>query len=262
MRVSSKQLACAFLLAVIGLTCLSETQATAASKKKILFFGDSLAVESFRYASAVLTANKKATVTNYSYAATSPCDWSKHSFSGTIHGAIIETVGANMSPCQKVDGKKVTSGTQAYWDMYERDLTNLLQKLPSTTVVWLTSPPVSRDDSNSGRQTTNKQKMFDLMQKIAAARPNTFALNAGAAVENPDGTFAASLPCMVGEICTDQPLLGFNLTRAKDGLHFCPLISVTKISVSLLQKCSGAYASGAWRFGQAQATPVAQYFGL
>jgi len=252
------------LLAVFAiLASAASTGSAATSKKKIVYFGDSLAVESFKYASEAISASRAATVSNYTYAATSPCDWAKYNISGKVDGVIVETVGANMSTCQKVAGSKVASGSQAYWDMYERDLTKLMAKFTSTTAIWLTSPPISRDDSARGALAdSNNQKMFVLMQKVAAARPNTFAVDAGSAVEDVDGSFLSSMPCLAGEQCTNLPKAGYNLVRAKDGLHFCPLISVTQMSVSLLQHCSGSYASGAWRFGRAQAAPVVQYFAL
>jgi len=69
-------------------------------------------------------------------------------------------------------------------------------------------------------------------------------VDAGAAVETPDGSFAATLPCLPGEAeCGPD---GTNPVRNDDGVHLCPGAS---------GPCP-VYSSGAFRFASAIAAAI------
>ena len=71
-------------------------------------------------------------------------------------------------------------------------------------------------------------------------------VDADAAVENPDGSFASVLPCLPDEAECDPS--GNNVVRNDDGLHFCP--------GSQPPGPCAVYASGAFRFANAIAVAV------
>ena len=73
-------------------------------------------------------------------------------------------------------------------------------------------------------------------------------VDAGAAVEAPDGSFVHSLPCVTYEPkCAKS---GSNVVRSDDGRHFCP--------GKYLDPCP-VYASGAFRFAYAIAAGVNEF---
>ncbi len=70
-------------------------------------------------------------------------------------------------------------------------------------------------------------------------------VDAGASVENPDGTFALGLPCVPGEQeCGSD---GTNVVRNDDGVHFCPGPPTQTVDCPV-------YSSGAFRFANSIAT--------
>ena len=80
-----------------------------------------------------------------------------------------------------------------------------------------------------------------------AAQLGVGFVDAGAALENPDGTFATSLPCVPDEAQCDPS--GSNVVRNDDGLHFCP-------GPPTAAPCD-TYSSGAFRFASAIAEAIA-----
>jgi len=227
----------------------------------VLYYGDSLAAEAAPYVRDIISANNKAVLVNRTYPGSSPCDWTPalalDLSRGTPSAVIIETFGNNISACQIHNGVRARGGGSAYWLQYQRDLENFMSRLAPQTPVWLTAAPAASNDLAGG--VSHKALMLALMQKLAANRPNTFAIDAGHAVETSSGGYAASMACLVSEDCSNYISLGMNRMHAYDGLHFCP--AIRKATIALLRHCP-VYASGAWRFGTAQATPVVRALGL
>ena len=231
------------------------------NKFRILYYGDSLAAESARYVRASVTAHGRATITDRSVPGTSPCDWTtaiKLDLSrGRPDAVMVETFGNNISRCQIRNGVRPAPKSAAYWTAYERDLLALVQRFPAGVPLWLYAAPAARNDLAGGY--SQKARMLALMDRIAAGRPNTWSVDAGAAVESPAGAYTAYLPCLLDEACAGSPTAGSNRVRALDGLHFCPVI--VSATIAQLRSCP-VYASGAKRFGAAQAAPVVQMLGL
>jgi len=85
-------------------------------------------------------------------------------------------------------------------------------------------------------------------------------VDAGAAAERPKGHYSAYAPCIKTDlVCTNLPRRGWTRIRAKDGLHFCP--AITRATIHLLRHCP-VFASGAKRFGLAQARPLKSKLGI
>ena len=227
----------------------------------VLYYGDSLAAESATYVRSALAVNNKAVMVDRTYPGTSPCDWTpamKLDLSRGVPAAVIlETFGNNISRCQIHGGSRASSGSSAYWRQYKKDITDLISMLPDSVPVWLTAAPASWN--NGSGESSRSARMFALMQEIAASRNNTWAVDAGAAVEDSKGGYVASMPCLPSEPCTNSPSQGRNRTHAYDGLHFCPAIH--NATIALLRHCP-VYASGAWRFGMAQVKPVINLLGF
>lgn len=247
-----------------GKVCRPNAQGILAwqSKYRVVDYGDSLGAEAYRYVNTSLTANGRAKVTNRTYPGSSPCDWNSAAKLDTAAGqpdaVIIETFGNNISNCQLDSaGNRPTNGSQAYWAAYYDDLVNLIGKFGTKVPIWLTAAPAARNDTTGG--VSHKARMLQLMQQVADSRPNTFVVDAGASVENPGGTYAPYLPCLPNEECANFMGHAWNDMHSEDGLHFCPRIK--RATIALLRNCP-VYASGAWRFGNAQADGVKTLLGL
>jgi len=240
--------------------------AAADSQTRIIYYGDSLAAEAAPYLQSQLTQSGRATMVNRTYPGSSPCDWKPavnlDLSRGMPQAVIIETFGNNISSCQLVGGKRIPSGSAQYWNMYKKDLTLLMNRFSSKTKIWLVAPPAAKNDlSGSGSaKSSHKRSMMYLMNTLAAARQNTWALDAGAAVEGPGGTYSPYLACLPLEACLGSGVWeGLNRVRALDGLHFCP--TIISATIDQLRHCP-VYASGAYRFATAQAIPIINNLGL
>jgi hypothetical protein len=84
-----------------------------------------------------------------------------------------------------------------------------------------------------------------LYAELASVQGLSF-VDAGASVENADGTFAVVLPCLANEPLCDPS--GSNAVRSDDGLHLCP-------GPAAPPPCQ-VYASGAYRFAKAIADGI------
>ena len=119
--------------------------------------------------------------------------------------------------------------------------------------MFLVGAPVTREHQKSDPH----PDALDFQYKaIAAADPQhvTF-VDAGAAVEEPDGTYAQTLPCFIGEPCTGPVVGGVrsNVVRSADGADFCP--------VTLVRQACPVYSSGAFRFADAMVHGLATSVG-
>lgn len=229
-----------------------------ASAPYVLYYGDSLAAEAHQYFQDELGTS----VVDRTYPGSAPCDWTqavKLDLSrGTPKAVIIETFGNNISDCTKVSGQRVPSESKAYWAMYQDRLQTLINRFPRTTRIWLNAPPAAKNDLSAGR--SHKAVMLQTMKGVAATRPNTFVVDAGAAVESPQGEYSAYAACSaIDPECSNVPRGGWTRVRAKDGLHFCPTIEYA--TVAQLRNCP-VYSPGAKRFALAQAEPVKKFLGL
>jgi len=157
-------------------------------KWRISIYGDSLEAESFDYIATRLTANHRAVVNpNHTSPGTSPCSWIPYATmdakTRTPNGVIIETFGNNMDPCQLHSGVRPTNGSASYFRAYRSDLIRLMAVFPPATRIWLVAAPAAWNDRVSG--SSRKAKILAMLHMTAATRSNTWALDAGAAVEKP-----------------------------------------------------------------------------
>ena len=227
---------------------------------RVILYGDSLSVESSKYVRAALSRGQAVEFSSRAVSGSAPCDWLDRAVTDASEGpdaVIIETFGNNVSACQlDRSGKRAPSETLPYWNQYRDDLHRLAQLFPSPTKVFITAAPAAYNDRSA--HASHKHRMLIAMLAAAQGLDNVKVINAGRAVEL-HGQYARVLACRRNEHCSNRPRFGYTYVRARDGLHFCP--AILHATVAELEHCS-TRASGAWRFGNAQAAPVIEALGL
>jgi hypothetical protein len=147
---------------------------------------------------------------------------------------VITFTGNSQTPCMSDDAGGFLDG-QGLVEKYREDVESLVDRARDRGArVLLVGQPIRRDDVGGNDEVEAINAVY---RDIAGAEFVSF-VDAGAAVENPDGTYAQVLPCLSGEPECDPS--GANVVRNDDGLHLCPGGSHTGTCPS--------YASGAWRF--------------
>jgi hypothetical protein len=116
------------------------------------------------------------------------------------------------------------------------------QALAAHARVLLVGQPVHVDPHDP----FNTVRALNAIYTAMATRPDVTYVNAGATVENPDGTFAHALPCLANE--TKCGPSRTNVVRNNDGVHFCPGAPERGICAQ--------YSSGAFRFASAIAHAI------
>jgi len=155
---------------------------------------------------------------------------------------VLSFSGNAMTPCM-ADGAGGYLAGQAQVDKYRTDVVALIAQVQSAgaRVLLVGQPkrgaPVRADELEAG---------LEALYNDLATEDDVAIVDAGAAVENPDGTFAQALPCLDGESECDPS--GNIVVRGDDGLHFCP-------GVAPYGECA-TYASGAFRFAKAIADAI------
>lgn len=240
-------------IAVAGFIYLRTS--TEPAPRKVILYGDSLSVESGRYVHSALNRAGKVTFTNRAISGSAPCDWFDRAVKdaqSNPDAVIIEAFGNNVSPCQLTKaGFRPRSEGDRYWYQYRQGFITLIRQFPRTTRIFLTAPPAAYNDMSAHR--SHKARMLRTMHRAAEKFSNVTVVDAGRAVERPAGQYIRVLPCRKVEPCSNDPKPGSTYVRAEDGLHFCP--PVLKATIESLKHCP-VRASGAWRYGTAQAAPV------
>ena len=256
----------AALTALIALTCGGVTafllfRDSGSKLPEVILYGDSLSVESGRYVEASLLRAGKVEFVNRAVAGSAPCDWIPRATTDASKNpaaVIVETYGNNVSPCQLTKaGNRYRSGGRAYWAQYQTDLRRFAKMFSNSTAVVLTAAPAAYNDIS--KDGPHKARMLKAMRSAMRGISNASVIDAGREVELPGGKYTRILPCIKGEKCANKPAPRMTYVRAEDGIHFCP--PVLHATIKLLEKCP-VRASGAWRFGRAQAAPVIAALGL
>jgi hypothetical protein len=197
----------------------------------VVFVGDSLAEQAAPYLGPLLGAR---TLVPKFLGGTAPCDWLSNAMQITADTiVVISFTGNSLSPCM-ADGAGGFLLGQAIVDKYRVDITALIDNARSVNAqVLLVGQPVRGDPLPADDVIAGLNAVYvDL-----AISDGVEFVDAGAAVENPDGSFAHALPCLADEAECDPS--GSNVVRSDDGLHFCPGLPTGPCAV---------YASGAFRF--------------
>lgn len=215
--------------------CSTSTDTHRVPTTNVILVGDSLAEQAAPYLQPFFGPKILA---RRVFGGTAPCDWlGKDLEIGATSVVVISFSGNSLTSCM-TDGAGAQLHGQDVVAKYRLDMTALIaEALYVGANVLLVGQPVHAGSLASNDVVTGINAMY---RDLAAARDVSF-VDAGAAVENPDGSFASTLPCLASEPrCV---LSGRNVVRSDDGVHFCPGSGPAGL-------CPG-YASGAFRFAKA-----------
>lgn len=227
--------------ALLGATAACLPPATESnSGPTVVFVGDSLAVETTQF---LPTLVEPRALVPHVFGGTAPCDWLSADLQLSADSVlVISFIGNSGSPCM-ADGAGGFLQGQAILDKYRTDVSVLIDiaRSAEAQVLLVGQPP--RVDSEPGNEVV--AGLNAIYTELASAEGIAF-VDAGALIENPDGTFATVLPCLPNEPLCDPS--GSNIVRSDDGLHLCPHIPPPG-------PCE-VYSSGAYRFAKAIADAV------
>jgi hypothetical protein len=235
------------------------TEALAA--RRVMLYGDSLAVQSQGFFVAKLARAGVTQVTNRTFGGTAICDWlgQMRADAKVIHpdAVVVEFSGNALTPCMKGPHGTLLSSA-AYFEKYTTDAAAALSIFsPEHSIVFYAGAPISRDAERSGDPTT--ARLHAMYAAVARSSPYGRYTDAGASVLAA-GQWTETLPCLPGEPCPggrNANGIPVNVVRAPDGGHFCPGAPPAVRGVTV--PCP-LWDSGAWRFGNALAAPVIAEF--
>jgi hypothetical protein len=225
------------LVAVVG---CSREDPTLSKATSVVFVGDSLAVETAPFLAPLLEGR---TMVPMVKGGSAPCDWLGVDLQiSTESVVVVSFIGNSLTPCMQ-DGAGANLGGQAFFDKYRADTVALIKQVRSAgaEAVVLVGEPIESD-----AWPAEIVARLNAMYADLASDAGVVFVDAGAAVENTDGTFATELPCLTNEV--ECGASGTNVVRTNDGVHLCP----GELS---LEQCPG-YASGAFRFAKAIADAI------
>ncbi len=215
--------------------CSTSTVTHRVPTTNVILVGDSLAEQAAPYLQPFF--GPKILVRRV-FGGTAPCDWLGKDLEIRATSVVVISFSGNSLTSCMTDGVGAHLRGQAVVAEYRLDVTALIAEASYAGAnVLLVGQPVHAGSVASNDVVTGINAMY---RDLAGARDVSF-VDAGAAVENPDGSFASTLPCLTSEPrCV---LSGRNVVRSDDGVHFCPGSGPVGL-------CPG-YASGAFRFAKA-----------
>ncbi len=205
-----------------------------------MLIGDSLADQAAQYLAPLLPAR---TLVPKFLGGTAPCDWLQNDLKLNSDSAVVISFSGNsITPCMG-DGAGGFLVGEALIDKYRADVSTLIEQARSAGApVLLVGQPIRGEPLPAdGVVDALNATYTDLANADGVA-----FVDAGAAVENSDGSFAHTLPCQADEAECD--VSGSNVVRSDDGLHFCP-------GAPPPGPCQ-VYSSGAFRFAKAIADAI------
>lgn len=211
----------------------------AGSVRRVVLVGDSLAQEVTPFVQ-FLTPGKP--LIPKFWGGTAPCDWLNVDLQASRSSVVAITfTGNSLTPCMTgPDGVQLRG--EALVEKYSRDILVLVDRARrSGARVVLVGQPYRAPGFDADLEVEGINQIY---RTIAATLPFVSFIDAGAAVETPDGHFTDRLPCLPFDSdCAED---GTTLVRG-DGVHFCPIVGENPCSI---------WSSGAFRFGSAIAAAV------
>jgi len=226
---------------------------------RVLFMGDSLALESRDYFDFVLGYSGRAEVDDsLVFGGTAICDWLEKIGpklkTSKPDIAVVEFAGNAFTNCMldPETGKPYADleRVSKYWSDANEAMEIFSRH--GVYVYWVNPPAGCR---------STERPMTTVFMRIASRWDNAAYIDADGAL-NPDGTCTTYLPCLDGEPCTaTNPETGerASIVRAPDGVHFCPEGEAAMAGVT---KACEVYSSGAYRYATAVAVPIIQQYEL
>lgn len=202
----------------------------AARTNRVVLVGDSLAQEATPYLRFL--AGSKQFVPKF-WGGTAPCDWLSVDLEATRASVVVVSfTGNSLTPCMADDAGGYLQD-QALVDRYRLDLGVIVDAARRAGArVVLVGQPLRAASFGADVEVEGINEVY---RNYAAAFRFVSYVDAGRAVEGPDGAFAERLPCTrFDPDCVD----GTTVVRG-DGVHFCPIEGENPCSV---------WSSGAFRF--------------
>jgi len=232
------------------------------AKPVVILYGDSLAWEAEGSFVRAVAGTPGVQVLARTYGGTAICDWfdeMQADAAAVAPGAVVlEFSGNNLTPCMQ-DRAGHGLVDDAYWARYRADTQTAIEIFAGTdTRVFLAGAPVSHVQELTGD--FHGGQVNAMYAEIAGQHDGVDYVDAGAAVLD-HGRWTPTLPCLPGEPCTGGTDLldrGYNVVRAPDGGHFCPVADEARRGVVI---ACPVWSSGAYRYGLAMAAPVLALLG-
>jgi hypothetical protein len=202
----------------------------------VVLLGDSLAEEAAPYLQEELGDTK---VLDRFLGGTAPCDWLDTDLRARRDRVVVISFSGNSAtPCMADEGGQLHG--QALVDRYRADLTAMVDKVRASGArVVLVGQPARGFVAAEGAGQQEVDGINAISTELAES-DHVSMVDAGAAVEAPEGAFTRTLPCLPDEAeCGPGEV---NVVRSDDGVHFCP---------GTAQHPCPIYSSGAHRFAHA-----------
>lgn len=201
---------------------------------RVVLLGDSLAQE---IASNVTFLLNPTPVVPKFYGGTAPCDWLDDDLGASTASAVVITFTGNHGTSCMRDSAGTELRGDALVDRFRADVTVLAERARAAGAwVVIVGQPARGDDPLGAAEVDDLNQVY----RTLAGVPGITFVDAGAAVENADGSFTTRLPCSSIETTCDAD--GTVAVRSDDGVHLCP--------GEHEQPCP-VYSSGALRFALA-----------
>lgn len=199
---------------------------------RIVLVGDSLAQET---AGLIQFLSPGKSVVPKFWGGTAPCDWRDVDLEATPSSVVVITfTGNSLTDCMS-DGAGGHLIDQPLVDAYRHDVGVLVDHARQAGArVVLIGQPYRAPSFDAELEVDGINAIY---REYAAAFPYVSFIDAGAAVETPDGRYTERLPCTPYD--SDCAPDGTTLVRS-DGVHFCPIVGQNPCTI---------WASGAFRFG-------------
>jgi hypothetical protein len=206
---------------------------------RVVLVGDSLADEA---SSVVRYLTPGIEMVPRYFGGTAPCDWFDRDLEATATSVVvISFTGNNFLDCMlDAAGERIIDDELVA--KYRVDVGVLVDRaLTAGAWVVLVGQPNHHAERGAEEEIPGLNVVY---QELAETLPRVSFVDAGAAVETPDGQYTDRLPCTEHDIdCAPD---GTTVVRG-DGVHFCPVVQVHPCPV---------WSSGAVRFGGAIAEAV------
>lgn len=215
-------------------------QRPAAKVRNVVVVGDSLAKEMAPFLQFFTVPR---TFTPHVWGGTAPCDWTPKQLGADRSTVVVISFSGNsLTPCMAgADGASVQG--QEIVNRYRYDVGELINTAREAGArVLLVGQPLPDPQVGADAVVEGINRVY---RDYAAQFPFVSYVDAGAAVETPDGRFADRLPCTRFDPDCDAD--GLTVVRG-DGVHFCPNLDHDPCTV---------WSSGAFRFGLKVASAVA-----
>jgi hypothetical protein len=226
----------------------------------VALFGDSLASEAEPYFNWLIEGSRKAVVADFTFGGTAACDWlpKMQHVAVTLRPevAVLEFVGNTFTACMRSCQPESETAVERYCSAISSAIA-IFSRVH--THVYLVGTPIDREQwEGHDPRASALDRAFESL--ATQRRREVTYIDAGRAVEGPNGSYTLTMRCLFFEPCTGPVVDGerTNIVRSPDGVHFCPVENGGPLGQ--IGQCP-VYSSGAFRFAAAMASPILRSLG-